>query len=98
MIDVRIPMTDGSDHIVKAAEINPRWCAYRADKRSGWSLTHRGTGFSSGKGLKSVASAARLARKLERAYGVKRWTFNNPNAVKGMVLCPQIIRKHGARP
>ncbi len=95
-ITVVIPFSHGEPKSVRAVLINARWCAYRADVLTGWSLTHRATGFAAGKGLRSVAAVKALARELERTYPVKAWTFTDPNAVKGMVKAKAVILKHEA--
>lgn len=100
-ITLQIPVYDAlrqeaTTKTVKATAINARWCAYRAARFSGWSLTHRATGYSAGKGLKTVAAVRRLCAALERAYPPKRWTFTDPKAVNGMTKARTIIEKHEA--
>lgn len=95
IIELDIPQFEAATKRAKAVEINARWCAYKADDAIGYSLTHRETGCSAGKEYKSIAACAKCARALERAYGVKRWKFTDPKAVKGMVKCQAIIRRHG---
>ncbi len=99
-IKVNIPCCDHHGELsvseCEAIEINPRWCAYQAHPQGGWSLTHRATGYSAGKGLKTVAAVRRLAAAMERAYPPKRWNFTDPKAAKGMPKAKALSEKHGA--
>lgn len=95
-VTITIPHNDGAPIQRKSVLINARWCAYRADEFSGWSLTHRATGYSAGKGLRTVEHVRALARALERAYPAKRWTFTDPKAARGLIKAIGIIRLHEA--
>ena len=60
---------------------------------SGYTVTHRLTGFAAATGLDSIAQAVTLAKRLTSAYSAKRWNFTDPLQAKGMKRAKLIARE-----
>jgi hypothetical protein len=86
---------DGTMKPVKARDINPRWFAHREGTISGWTLSHRLTGYAAGKGLSKFKDAVALAAALEKAYAPKRWEFTDAKKAKGFKKARAIVVAHG---
>lgn len=63
---------------------------------TGYSLTHRPTGFSAGH-FDTISHAVKAARALTKLTGAKAWEFTDPMTVKSAPFkqCKQIISEHG---